>query len=102
MNGVHKKQKTKRARRRNRQCIPPNKFMIAQFLNWQSVLLASKVDGEMPREYTRRDHFMGKLNPEKFSQKLQDLNKYLDYIPIERTRLSDKTIKAYGKSLLED
>jgi hypothetical protein len=45
---------------------------------------------------------MGKLNPEKFSQRLQDLNKYLDYIPIERTKLSDKTIKAYGKSLPED
>jgi hypothetical protein len=43
---------------------------------------------------------MGKLNPKKCSQRLQDLN--LDYIPIERTTLSDKTIKAYGKSLLED
>jgi hypothetical protein len=50
----------------------------------------------------RRDIFMGKLNPEKFSQRLQDINKYLDYIPIERTALSDKTIKAYGKSLPED
>jgi hypothetical protein len=49
------------------------------------------------REYTRRDLFMGKLNPENFSQRLQDLNKYLDYIPIERTTLSEKTIKAYGK-----
>jgi hypothetical protein len=53
-------------------------------------------------EYMRRDLFMGKLNPEKFSQRLQDLNKYLDYIPIERTTVSDKTIKAYGKSLPED
>jgi hypothetical protein len=33
---------------------------------------------------------------------MQDLNKYLDYIPIERTALSDKTKKAYGKSLPED
>jgi hypothetical protein len=41
--------------------------------------------------------FMGELNPERFSQRLQDLNKYLDYIPIERTKLSDKTKKAYGK-----
>jgi hypothetical protein len=54
------------------------------------------------REYMRRDLFMGKLNPEKFSQRLQDLNNYLDYIPIEKTTLSDKTIKAYGKSLPED
>jgi hypothetical protein len=57
---------------------------------------------ERQREYMRRDIFMGKLNPEKFSQQLQDLNKYLDYIPIERTTLTDKTIKAYGKSLQED
>jgi hypothetical protein len=57
---------------------------------------------ERQREYMRRDLFMGKLNPEKFSQILQDLNKDLHYIPIERTTLSDKTIKAYGKSLPED
>jgi hypothetical protein len=52
---------------------------------------------ERQREYMRRDLFMGKLNPEKFSQRLQDLNKYLDYIPIEKTSGSDKTIKAYRK-----
>jgi hypothetical protein len=57
---------------------------------------------ERQREYMRRDLFMGKLNREKFSQILQDLNKYLDYIPIEKTTFSDKTIKAYGKSLPED
>jgi hypothetical protein len=45
---------------------------------------------------------MGKLNTEKFSQRLQDLNKYLDYIPIERTTLTYKTKKAYGKSLPEE
>jgi hypothetical protein len=39
---------------------------------------------ERQREYMRRDLFMGKLSPEKFSQRLQDLNKYLDYIPIEK------------------
>jgi hypothetical protein len=57
---------------------------------------------ERQREYTRRVLFMGKLNTEKFSQRLQDLNKYLDYIPIERTTLTDKTKKAYGKTLPED
>jgi hypothetical protein len=57
---------------------------------------------ERQREYTRRDLFMGKLNPEKISQRLQDINKYLDYIPIERTTLPDKTNKAYGKSLPEN
>jgi hypothetical protein len=57
---------------------------------------------ERQRKYMRRDIFMGKLNPEKFSQRLHDLNKYLDYIPIENTTVSDKTIKAYGKSLPED
>jgi hypothetical protein len=45
---------------------------------------------------------MGKLNPEKFSQRLQDLNKYLDYIPIERTTMADKTQKVYGKSFQDD
>jgi hypothetical protein len=57
---------------------------------------------ERHREYMRRDLFMGKLNPEKFSQRLQYLNKYLYSIPIERTTLPDKTIKAYGRSLPED
>jgi hypothetical protein len=57
---------------------------------------------EMQREYMRRDLFMGKLNPGKLSQRLQHLNKYLDYIPIEKTTLSDKTIKTYGKSFPED
>jgi hypothetical protein len=57
---------------------------------------------ERQREYIRRDLFMGKLNPEKSSQRLQDLNKYLEYIPIEKTTGSDKTIKAYRKSLSED
>jgi hypothetical protein len=52
---------------------------------------------ERQREYIRSDLFMGKLNPEKFSQRLQDLNQYLDYIPIEKTTVPDKTIKAYEK-----
>jgi hypothetical protein len=45
---------------------------------------------------------MGKLNPDKFSQRLQDLNRYLDFIPIEKTSDNKKIIKAYGKSLPED
>jgi hypothetical protein len=54
------------------------------------------------REYMRRDLFMGRLNPEKFSQILQDLNRYLDYIPIEKTSDSLKITKAYEKSFPED
>jgi hypothetical protein len=57
---------------------------------------------ERQREYMRRDLFMGKLNPEKFSQRLQDLNRYLDFIPIEKTSDNNKIIKAYVKSLPED
>jgi hypothetical protein len=57
---------------------------------------------ERQREYMRKDLFMRKLNPEKFSQRLQDLNRYLDYIPIEKRSDKDKMIKAYGKSLPED
>jgi hypothetical protein len=53
---------------------------------------------ERQRENMRRDIFMGKLNPEKFSQRLQDLNRYFDFIPIEKTSDKDKIIKAYGKS----
>jgi hypothetical protein len=45
---------------------------------------------------------MGRLNPEKFSQRLQDLNRNLDFIPIEKTSDSLKVTKAYGKSLPED
>jgi hypothetical protein len=57
---------------------------------------------ERQKEYTRRDLFMGRLNPEKFSQRLQDLNRYLDYIPIEKASDRNKVTKAYGKSLPED
>jgi hypothetical protein len=41
---------------------------------------------ERQREYMRRDILMGKLNPEKFSQRLQDLKRYLDFIPIEKNK----------------
>jgi hypothetical protein len=32
------------------------------------------------KDYMRRYRLMGRLNPEKFSQRLQDLNRYLDHI----------------------
>jgi hypothetical protein len=57
---------------------------------------------ERQREYMIGDLFVGKLNPEKISQRLQDMNKYLVYIPIESTTWVDKTYKAYGKSLPYD
>jgi hypothetical protein len=57
---------------------------------------------ERQRENMRRDLFVGKLNPEKLSQRVQDLNRYLDFIPIEKTSDSNKITKAYGKSLSED
>jgi hypothetical protein len=57
---------------------------------------------ERHRDYMRRDLFMGRLNPEKFSQRLQDLNRYLDFIPIEKTSDSLNITKAYGKALPED
>jgi hypothetical protein len=44
----------KHARPRSKQSTPHNRFMIAQFLNWQSALLTSKVDGEM--------HLRGSVN----------------------------------------
>jgi hypothetical protein len=54
---------------------------------------------ERQREYTRRDLFMGKLNPEKFSERLEEMKKYLDYIPIE---ISNPKRMAYGQSLPDD
>jgi hypothetical protein len=50
----------------------------------------------------RRGIFMVKLNPKKSSQRLKDLNRYVDLIPIEKTSYSNKITKAYGKSLPED
>jgi hypothetical protein len=39
---------------------------------------------ERQRECMIRDLFMEKINPNKFRQRLQDLNRYLDFIPIEK------------------
>jgi hypothetical protein len=41
---------------------------------------------ERQREYMRSDLFMGKLNPEKVSQRLQYLNRYLDLTAIEKNK----------------
>jgi hypothetical protein len=46
-----------------------------------------------------RDLFMGKLNPEKFSQRLAEMNKYLDYITIEK---NNPKRMAYGKTFPDD
>jgi hypothetical protein len=54
---------------------------------------------ERQREYMRRDLFMGKLNPEKFSQRLEEMNKYLDYIPIEKSNPKRMT---YGQAFPDD
>jgi hypothetical protein len=56
---------------------------------------------ERQREYMRRDLFMGKINPEKVSQRLQDLNRYLDYIPIEKTNEKDRAFFGTWKKTLE-
>jgi hypothetical protein len=47
----------------------------------------------------RRDLFMEKLSPEKFSQRQEKMNKYLDYIPIEK---SNPKIMADGQSFPDD
>jgi hypothetical protein len=54
---------------------------------------------ERRREYMRRDLFIGKLNPEKFSQRLEEMKKYLDYIPIEKC---NPKRMAYGQALPDD
>jgi hypothetical protein len=48
VNSGPKKAKTRHARPRIRPSILRSKFMIAQYLNFQSTLLTSKVDKEMP------------------------------------------------------
>jgi hypothetical protein len=50
----------------------------------------------------RRELFMGKLNPDKFSQRLQDPNRYLEFILLKKTSDSLNITKAYGKFLPED
>jgi hypothetical protein len=52
----------------------------------------------------RRELFMEKLNPEKFSQRLQKMNRYLDFIPMEKKTGKEKTsiLKAYGKAFPDD
>jgi hypothetical protein len=101
MRNAHKKQRIESARPRPKRNIPPIKFMILPFLNWQFVLFDIQSGWrdayERQREYTRRDLFMGKINPEKFSQRLQDLNRYLHFIPIEKTSGNNKINKAYGE-----
>jgi hypothetical protein len=101
MNGGPKKQKNK-----TRKAKEKTEYTPQQIYDCKCFELAIRVFDiqsgwrdayERQHEYMRRDLFMGKLNPEKFSQRLQDLNKYLDYIPIDRTTLSDKKKKANGK-----
>jgi hypothetical protein len=46
---------------------------------------------EHQSEYTMRDIFMGKLNPEKFSQRLQEMNRYLDFIAMEKSTEKEKS-----------
>jgi hypothetical protein len=45
---------------------------------------------ERQRHSMMRDIFMGKLNAEKFSQRLQERNRYLDFIPMEKNTGKDK------------
>jgi hypothetical protein len=106
MNGGPKKQKNKTHKENEQtQYTPQQVYDCAIF---ESSIHAFDIQSgwrdayERQREYMRRDLFIGKLNPETFSQRLQDLNKYLDYIQLERTTLSDKTKNAYGKSFPED
>jgi hypothetical protein len=106
MNGGPKKQKNKTPKEKGQMEYTSQRIYDCAFIELEirtfDIQSGWRDAYERQRECMRRDLFMGKLNPEKFSQRLQDLNKYLDYIPIERKTLSDKTKKAYGKSLPED
>jgi hypothetical protein len=108
MNGGPKKQETRNKTRKAKEKTEYTPQHIYDSAIFELAIRAFDIQSgwrdayESQREYMRRDIFMDKLNPEKFSQRLQYLNKYLDYIPIERTTLSDKTKKEYGKLLPED
>jgi hypothetical protein len=106
MSHVHKKQKNKARKAKEHMMHTPQQiYDCAVFelaIHDFDIQSGWRDAYERQRECMRRDIFMVKRNPGKLSQRLQDLNKYLDYIPIERTTLSDKKIKAYGNSLPED
>jgi hypothetical protein len=101
MRNAHKKRRIESARPRLKRSIPPVKFMTLPF--FELAIRAFDIQSgwidayERQRKYMRRDLYMGKLNPEKFSQRLQDLNRYLDFISIEKTSDNNKITKAYGK-----
>jgi hypothetical protein len=84
----------------------PKQIYDFAIFEWQFMLLTSKVDGEMPtrgRENTREEIFSWENSTQISSVKrLLDLNRYLDFIPIEKTSDNNKVTKAYGKSLPED
>jgi hypothetical protein len=79
--------------------------MVMNFPNqcWQDAAFGTQSgrrdNFERQRKYMIRDIFLRNLNPDKLSEILRDMNKYLYYIPIERTTVADKTKKAYGNSL---
>jgi hypothetical protein len=59
---------------------------------------------ERQHEYMQRDLFMGNLNHEKFSQRLQEMNRCLDVIPIEKStgKETNPIVKAYDKAFPDD
>jgi hypothetical protein len=54
---------------------------------------------EDQHECMRRELFKGKLNPDKFSQRMEEMNKFVDYLPIEK---SNPKRMAYGKAFPDD
>jgi hypothetical protein len=76
--------------------------MITQFLNWQFVLLTSKMDGEMPMRGRERIYekisFHGKTQPRKVQSNTARSKQVFGLYPIEKTSEKDRIIKAYGKS----
>jgi hypothetical protein len=89
MNDGPKKQKTKNKTRKAKDQTEYTSQQIYDCAVFELAIRAFDIQSgwrdayERQREYMRRYLLMGKLNPEKLSQRLQDLNKYLDYIPIE-------------------
>jgi hypothetical protein len=91
---VPKKARTRHARPIRRLIISHSGYMIAQAFDIQS---GRRETFERQREFTRKDDLIGELNSEKFGKNLQNMNKCLDSISIEKSTGKQKNPKGIWK-----
>jgi hypothetical protein len=76
-----------------------NDQQIHDYAIFELAIRAFDIQSGWRDAFERQREYMGKLNPEKFSQRLEEMNNYVDYIPIEK---SNPKRMAYGQALLDD